>query len=65
MRSEEELDKRLAEIEYKMQHESLTLNEEKQLMKDMKKLEGQRERVRGVEAQASSVDATMVHHPTA
>eukprot|EP00951_Prasinocladus_malaysianus_P034081 scaffold341807_cov44-Prasinocladus_malaysianus.AAC.1 len=55
VRTEAELDRVLADMEFKMSHETLSLSEEKQLMKDMKKLESQRERVRDVEARAGDV----------
>lgn len=59
-RSEEELDKKLSDLEFKLQHETMTLNDEKNIMKEMKKLEGQRERVREIETLSASVSSTMV-----
>mmetsp|Transcript_17293 Transcript_17293/g.41313 ORF Transcript_17293/g.41313 Transcript_17293/m.41313 type:complete len:629 (+) Transcript_17293:163-2049(+) len=58
VQSEQELDAKIAELEYRRSHETLTLNEEKQILKDMKKLEGHRERVRELEAQSVSVPST-------
>lgn len=43
--SEEELNELIQSLHYRMQHESLTLVEEKQLMKEIKQLEGTREKV--------------------
>ncbi|CAA7407576.1 unnamed protein product [Spirodela intermedia] len=43
--SEEELDVLIKSLHYRIQHESNTLTEEKQLLKDIKNLEGTRERV--------------------
>lgn len=42
VKSEEELDTKLSELEYQMQHESMPLSEEKKLMQRIKKLEGSR-----------------------
>lgn len=53
--SEEELNQRIASIEYKMEHESLTLTEEKQLMREMKQLEASRGSVRENEVLLVSV----------
>ncbi|KAG1330252.1 Proton pump-interactor BIP103 [Cocos nucifera] len=43
--SEEELNELIQSLHYRMQHESLTLVEEKQLMKEIKQFEGTREKV--------------------
>ncbi|MQL87525.1 hypothetical protein Taro_020066 [Colocasia esculenta] len=43
--SEEELDYLIQSLHYRIQHESNTLAEEKQLLKDIKQLEGTREKV--------------------
>ncbi|XP_072998986.1 proton pump-interactor 1-like isoform X3 [Typha latifolia] len=43
--SEEELNNLIKSLHYRMQHESLTLNEEKQLLKEIKQLEKTRETV--------------------
>ena len=46
VRSEGELDQRLGELQYRIEHESITLREERTALADIKKLESQRERVR-------------------
>ncbi|CAN6443620.1 unnamed protein product [Victoria cruziana] len=43
--SEEELNERIQSLQYRIQHESNTLAEEKQLLKEIKQLEGTREKV--------------------
>lgn len=43
--SEEELNEFIQSLHYRMQHESLPLSEEKQLIKEIKQLEGTREKV--------------------
>ncbi|CAK9183002.1 unnamed protein product [Ilex paraguariensis] len=43
--SEEELDDLIKSLEYCIKHESITLNEEKQILREIKQLEGTRERV--------------------
>ena len=43
MRSEAELDSQLAALKYHVEHETITLNEEKKALATMKKLEQQRE----------------------
>eukprot|EP00850_Spirogloea_muscicola_P021925 SM000268S09741 [mRNA] locus=s268:10998:11567:+ [translate_table: standard] len=53
--SERELDDRLAAMEYSMQHETLSLTEEKRLMRDMKALAASREAVRAHDAVRASV----------
>ena len=46
MKSEAELDEQLAGLHYRIEHESISLNEEKKALATIKKLEQQRERVR-------------------
>eukprot|EP00897_Mesotaenium_endlicherianum_P005798 jgi/Mesen1/5246/ME000263S04354 len=53
--SEEELDHRIAEIEHRMQHETISLTEEKKLLRDMKALEASRPEVRASQAMRVSV----------
>ncbi|KAL3503208.1 hypothetical protein ACH5RR_037657 [Cinchona calisaya] len=43
--SEEELNHRIKSLQYHIQHESITLNEEKQVLREIKQLEGTREKV--------------------
>ncbi|XP_071905277.1 proton pump-interactor 1 isoform X1 [Coffea arabica] len=43
--SEEELNHRIKSLQYHIQHESITLNEEKQILREIKQLEGTREKV--------------------
>ncbi|KAL3508683.1 hypothetical protein ACH5RR_028084 [Cinchona calisaya] len=43
--SEEELNHRIKSFQYHIQHESITLNEEKQILREIKQLEGTREKV--------------------
>lgn len=47
MRSEAELDERLEQLHYRIEHESIPLNEEKRILQQIKKLESQRAKVRG------------------
>lgn len=47
VKSEAELDAKLGELHYRIEHESISLGEEKAAMATIKKLEAQRERVRG------------------
>lgn len=49
-RSEQELDEMVSKLTFRMQHESIPLNEEKRILAQLKKLEAQRERVRECEA---------------
>jgi len=60
VRTEEELDRALAELEHRRAHETVSLNEEKQMLKDMKKLESQRERVREYDAKKSAVGVSVM-----
>ncbi|KAI3430638.1 hypothetical protein D9Q98_005231 [Chlorella vulgaris] len=53
VRSEGELDQQLAALHYRIEHETISLNEEKKALGTIKKLEQQRERVREYEASAS------------
>lgn len=45
MKSEAELDEQLAALHFRINHESISLNEEKKALATIKKLEQQRERV--------------------
>ena len=56
MKSEAELDSQLAGLHYRIEHESISLNEEKKAMATIKKLEQQRERVRCGQRGASTVE---------
>ncbi|KAK9844965.1 hypothetical protein WJX74_009109 [Apatococcus lobatus] len=58
VRSEEELDARLAAMRHTIEHESIPLTEEKRLMKAMSTLSGQRERVRKYAAAHASIGST-------
>ncbi|KAI7839935.1 hypothetical protein COHA_006329 [Chlorella ohadii] len=53
VKSEAELDEQLEQLKYRIEHESITLNEEKKALATIKKLQQQRERVREYEASAS------------
>lgn len=46
MRTEAELDERLQGLHYRIEHESIPLNEEKRILQQIKKLESQRAKVR-------------------
>ncbi|KAJ3683373.1 hypothetical protein LUZ60_013600 [Juncus effusus] len=52
----EELDDLLRSLEYRMNHETMKLDEEKKLMKDIKQLEGTRARVIATAAERSKLD---------
>ncbi|KAJ4797876.1 proton pump-interactor [Rhynchospora pubera] len=54
--SVKELDDRLKSLEYRMSHESMSLDEEKRLMKEIKQLEGTRGRVIANEASRAKLD---------
>ena len=56
VRTEAELDELLAKLQFRLQHESIPLTEEKKIMAQLKRLEGQRERVRGCEASGGLLD---------
>lgn len=45
VRTEAELDAKLQEMHYRIEHESIPLNEEKRLLQQIKKLESQRAKV--------------------
>lgn len=47
MRSEAELDERLQQLHYRIEHESIPLNEEKRILQQIKKLDAQRQKVPG------------------
>lgn len=53
--SEEELDRRIGALEWTIQHESIPLKEEKQLMRDIKALQSSRETVRANAAMFAQV----------
>ncbi|KAL4422959.1 hypothetical protein ABPG75_009156 [Micractinium tetrahymenae] len=53
VKSEAELEEQLAALHFRINHESISLNEEKKVLATIKKLEQQRERVREYEASAS------------
>lgn len=53
--SEEELDRRIGGLEWRIQHESIPLKEEKQLMRDIKQLQSLRETVRANAAMFAQV----------
>ena len=59
MKSEAELDSQLAGLHYRIEHESISLNEEKKAMATIKKLEQQRERVRSAAWCGASMVAQM------
>jgi hypothetical protein len=48
--------KQLKSLEYRMSHESMSLDEEKRLMKEIKQLEGTRARVMANEASRAKLD---------
>lgn len=54
--SVKELDSLLKSLEYRMSHESMSLDEEKRLMKEIKQLEGTRARVVANEASRAKLD---------
>lgn len=53
VKSEAELEEQLKALNHRIEHESITLNEEKKALATIKKLQQQRERVREYEASAS------------
>ncbi|XP_073110718.1 proton pump-interactor 1-like [Elaeis guineensis] len=57
--SEGELNELIQSLHYQMQHESLTLVEEKQLMKEIKRLEGTREKVIANAAMKAKIQDTL------
>ncbi|KAG1335304.1 Proton pump-interactor BIP131 [Cocos nucifera] len=57
--SERELNELIQSLHYQMQHESLTLVEEKQLMKEIKQLEGTREKVIANAAMKAKIQDTL------
>ncbi|WOL00750.1 proton pump-interactor 1 [Canna indica] len=59
--SEEELNDLIYSLNYRMQHESLTLVEEKQLIKDIKQLEGTREKVIANASEKAKIQDSLGH----
>ncbi|KAF8056252.1 PPI1 [Scenedesmus sp. PABB004] len=55
VRTEEELDERVAEMEHAIQHDALPLTTEKQYVRNIAKLKAQREKIREVQGQQESV----------
>ncbi|CAD7697210.1 unnamed protein product [Ostreobium quekettii] len=55
--TEEELDKRIAGLEYSIEHETVSHREEKDIVAQIKKLQAQRPRVREYAAKKASVNA--------
>lgn len=57
--SEEELNHLIKGLQYRIQHESIPLNEEKQILREIKQLEGTREDVKKVAAARAQIHETM------
>lgn len=57
--SEEELNHLIKSLQYRIQHESIPLNEEKQILREIKQLEGTREDVKKVAAARAQIHETM------
>ncbi|CAN4102897.1 unnamed protein product [Withania somnifera] len=57
--SEEELNHLIKSLQYRIQHESIPLNEEKQILREMKQLEGTREAVKRVASERAKIQETM------
>lgn len=57
--SEEELNDLIQSYQYRIQHESIPLAEEKQLLKEIKQLEGTREKVRAQDAMRAKIQDSM------
>ncbi|KAK4342067.1 hypothetical protein RND71_037883 [Anisodus tanguticus] len=57
--SEEELNHLIKSLQYRIQHESIPLNEEKQILREIKQLEGTREEVKKVAAARAQIHETM------
>ncbi|CAN4104190.1 unnamed protein product [Withania somnifera] len=57
--SEEELNQLIKSLQYRIQHESIPLNEEKQILREIKQLEGTREEVKKVAAERAKIQETM------
>uniref|UniRef100_A0A803LVD1 Uncharacterized protein n=1 Tax=Chenopodium quinoa TaxID=63459 RepID=A0A803LVD1_CHEQI len=57
--SEEELNQRIRSFEYRMQHETMSLKEEKQLMKEIKDLEATRPKVIANSAMRAKIQESM------
>lgn len=57
--SEEELNSLIKGLQYRIQHESIPLNEEKQILREIKQLEGTREDVKKVAAARAQIHETM------
>eukprot|EP00891_Asterochloris_glomerata_P009753 jgi/Astpho2/9753/fgenesh1_pg.00149_%23_34_t len=58
VKTEAELDQLVVDMEYRLNHESIPLNEEKQMVRDIKRLHSQRPRVRQFEAMAAEQEQT-------
>ena len=52
-------DAQIASIDYKLQHESLSLKEEKQLLREMQLLEASRPKVKEMEALSATVAVSL------
>ncbi|CAH2070049.1 unnamed protein product [Thlaspi arvense] len=59
--SEQELNDMIRGLEYRIQHESNTLNEEKQLLKEIKQFEGTRSKVIANEAMRARIKESLGH----
>ncbi|CAI9088672.1 OLC1v1023074C1 [Oldenlandia corymbosa var. corymbosa] len=57
--SVEELDYRIKSLQYRMQHESIPLTEEKQILREIKQLEGTREKVVANAAMRAKIQESM------
>ncbi|XP_016581207.1 proton pump-interactor 1 [Capsicum annuum] len=57
--SEEELNQLIKSLHYRIQHESIPLNEEKQILREIKQLEGTREDVKKVAATRAQIHETI------
>lgn len=57
--SEEELNHLIKSLQYRIQHESIPLNEEKQILREIKQLEGTRGGVKKVAAERAKIQETM------
>ncbi|KAK2639020.1 hypothetical protein Ddye_026815 [Dipteronia dyeriana] len=57
--SEEELNDLIHSLKYRMQHESIPLSEEKQILREIKQLEGTRERVMANAAMRAKIQDTL------
>ncbi|XP_051128751.1 proton pump-interactor 1-like [Andrographis paniculata] len=57
--SEEELNSVIKSLQYRIQHESIPLSEEKQILREIKQLEGTREKVNANAAERARIQAAM------